>query len=305
VLDDLVLDRHRRELLVHCYRMLGSVHDAEDAVQETMLRAWRAADRYDEERASVRTWLYRIATNVCLTVAGQRGRRALPTDLRPPGDDPAAPLVPASDVAWLEPLPDALVAGDDPAAVVGRRDELRLAVVAAMQRLPTRQRAAIILREALDCSAAEIAAILDTTPAAVNSALQRARTTLAGASIAPPGLAPDDADCRRFVDAYVRAFERADVAAITELVTVDVMLEMPPVPMWLRGATDYGRFMTAVFERRGGGWRMETTRANGQPALITHAPGHHGALEAHSYQVLDVRPDGIARNTVFYGFALR
>jgi RNA polymerase sigma-70 factor, ECF subfamily len=297
----LQLEGHRRELLAFCYRMLGSVHDAEDVVQETMLRAWRAGDRYDPQLASVRTWLYRIATNACLTAAGQRGRRALPADLHAPSDDPSQRLVPATDVAWLQPLPDALVAGDDPAVVVTRRADLRLAVVAAMQRLPARQRAALILREALDCSAAEIATILDTSTPAVNSALQRARATLEGtAERAPAGLDPGDSTCRRFVDAYVAAFERADVAAITELVTADVILEMPPVPAWFAGRRDYRQFMTVVFERRPGKWRLLPTRANGQPALIVYSPGPAGTFQTHSYQVLDVRPAGIHRQTVFY-----
>ncbi len=301
------LEPHRRELLAFCYRMLGSIHDAEDVVQDTMLRAWRARDRYDPAQASLRTWLYRIATNACLTAAGQRGRRALPTDLQGAGHDPGGPLVPATDVAWLQPLPDALLAdpADDPATIVGRRADLRLALVAAMQRLPARQRAAVILREALACSAAEIAVILDTTPAAVNSALQRARVTLDGpAALGRPGLDPDDPDCRRLVDAYVTAFERADVAAITAVVAADVILEMPPVPTWFAGRADYGRFMAAMFERRGPGWRLTVTRANGQPALAAYARAADGALETHSYQVLEVRPDGIGRHTVFYDQAL-
>jgi RNA polymerase sigma-70 factor (ECF subfamily) len=295
------LETHRRELLAFCYRMLGSLHDAEDAVQETLLRAWRAADRYDETRASVRTWLYRIATNVCLTAAGRRGRRALPADLAAASDDPRQPLVMANEVAWLQPLPDALVADQDPAVTVTDRADLRLAVIAAMQRLPARQRAAVILREALSCSASEIAELLDTTTPAVNSALQRARATLAGpAGPPPPGLRPDDARCRQFVDAYVEAFERADPAAITALVTADVILEMPPVAAWFAGPSDYQQFMAGVFERRPGAWRLVPTRSNGQPALVAYCPGPEGTYDMHSYQVLDITEGGIRRQTVFY-----
>jgi RNA polymerase sigma-70 factor (ECF subfamily) len=302
---ELPLEAHRRELVAFCYRMLGSLHDAEDAVQETMLRAWRAADRYDDTRASVRTWLYRIATNVCLTAATRRSRQALPSDLRAASDDPRQPLVPSTEVAWLQPLPDALVADQDPAATATHRVDLRLALVAAMQRLPARQRAAVILREALACPVSEIAELLDTTTPAVNSALQRARATLAGPAGPPtPGLRPDDARCRQFVDAYVEAFERADPAAITALVTADVILEMPPVAAWFAGPADYREFMVAVFERRPGAWRLVPTRANGQPALVAYSPGPAGTFEMHSYQVLDVTEAGIRRMTVFYDQAL-
>ena len=290
------LEAHRRELLTFCYRMLGSVHDAEDAVQETMIRAWRASDRYDAALASVRTWLHRIATNVCLTAAANRRRRALPADLGAPGGDPTALPIPSSEIAWLQPLPDS---PEDTAVV---RNGLRLALVAAMQRLPARQRAALILRETLDSSADEIAAALDTTTAAVNSALQRARATLAGAA-GEPSLDPDDPAARRFVEAYADAVERADIEAIRALVTADVVLEMPPVPEWFVGPDDYARFMGAALARRTG-WRMIPTRANGQPALIAYASTDAGTIGPHSYQVLDVGAGGIRRTTVFYDQAL-
>src|SRR6476469_8194126 len=179
--EDFVLrfDPHRRELLAHCYRMLGSVHDAEDTVQETMLRAWRAWDQYDERRASVRTWLYRIATNACLTSLQSRSRRPLPSGLGGPSDDPNAPLTPGREVSWLQPFPDVLLGDrDDPAAVLAARGSMRLALIAALQYLPARQRAVVILRDVLDYSAAETAVILDTSATAVNSSLQRARARL-------------------------------------------------------------------------------------------------------------------------------
>ena len=290
---------HRREVLAFCYRMLGSVDDAEDAVQETMLRAWRAADRYDPSRASVRTWLYRIATNVCLTSIGGRRRRALPAALGAPSTDPTTPLVASTEVAWLQPLPDRFLADDDPAATAVQRSHLRLALVAALQHLPARQRAAVILREVLDWSAVEIAELLGTTPAAVNSALQRARTTLARRGGRPAG-SVDDAAARRFVDAYAAAFARADLGAIRELVTADVILEMPPVPVWFAGRDDFVRFMERVYATRGTGWRMVPTSANTQPAATAYAPHDAGAVALHSYQVFDVDGGGISRVTVFY-----
>jgi RNA polymerase sigma-70 factor, ECF subfamily len=168
---------YRRELLAHCYRMLGSVHDAEDLLQETLLRAWRAFDQYDEQRASLRTWLYRTATNTCLTALEKRTRRPLPTGLVGPSEDPTAPMVRGQEVTWLQPLPDSKL-GSDPAELLAFRGSLRLAVVAAMQLLPARQRAVLILREVLAWPATEVAEALGTTTAAVNSALQRAKAKL-------------------------------------------------------------------------------------------------------------------------------
>ncbi|WP_308257798.1 sigma-70 family RNA polymerase sigma factor [Pseudonocardia lacus] len=277
---------HRRELVAYCYRMLGSPQEAEDLAQETLLRAWKARERYDERRASVRTWLYRIATNACLSALRSRARRPLPSGLGAPSTDPEAPLVPVLDVPWLQPSPDA-GAG------------MRLAFVAALQLLPARQRAVLVLRDVLEFSAAEVAAQLGASVAAVNSALQRARSAVAVRALAEEDLAePDDPATRAAVDAYVRAFEAADVAALVELLTEDAVLEMPPVPLWYRGRQDYGRFIAHVFTRRGTGWRMRPARANGQPALVAHAPGPEG-LRLHTLQVLDVSGGRIARNTVF------
>ncbi|WP_433465769.1 sigma-70 family RNA polymerase sigma factor [Spirillospora sp. CA-128828] len=289
-------DSHRRELLVHCYRMVGSVHEAEDLVQETMLRAWRARDRYDERLASVRTWLYRIATNVCLTALRGRARRPLPSGLGGPSDDPDAPLAPAFDVPWLQPFPDALL--DDPASRVVRRGSMRLALVAAMQALPPRQRAVLILRDVLEFSAAEVAELLETSPAAVNSALQRARAGLSGVAPEEEIAEPDDAAVTAVLDRYIASFEAGDVDGLVDLLTDDAVLEMPPVPLWYLGRRDYGRFMARIFAARGTGWRAVPTSANRQPALAAYHLSD-GAYRLHTLQILTVTPKGVARNVVF------
>ncbi|ETK30546.1 sigma-70 family RNA polymerase sigma factor [Microbispora sp. ATCC PTA-5024] len=288
---------YRDELLVHCYRMLGSVHEAEDLVQETMLRAWRAWRRYDPSLASVRTWLYRIATNACLSALEGRARRPLPSGLGGPSDDPDAPLTPAADVPWLQPFPDARLG--DPAAEVVRRGTLRLALVAAMQVLPPRQRAVLILRDVLQFSATEAAALLETSPAAVNSALQRARASLSGCAPAEGRVAePGDAAVRRTVDRYIRSFEAGDVAGLVALLTRDAVLEMPPVPLWYAGRDGYGRFMTRVFAMRGADWRIRALTANTQPALAAYCRDGD-AYALHTLQVLTVTSEGVARNVVF------
>jgi RNA polymerase sigma-70 factor (ECF subfamily) len=290
------LEPFRNELTVHCYRMVGSFHEAEDLVQETMLRAWKARDRYDPARASVRTWLYRIATNVCLTALEGAARRPLPSGFTAASHDPGAPLTPALDVPWLQPFPDGRNDGrnDD-------RTDLRLALIAAMQTLPARQRAVLVLREVLDFSAAEVADQLDTTVPAVNSALQRARTALAAAGVGDPGdiAEPDDPRLRAVVDNYVRAFEAADVPALVRLLTDQAILEMPPVPLWYQGRELYGRFMDRVFEMRGPGWRMTRLVANGQPALAAYAPDPDGGHRLHTLQVLTVTNGLVAHNVVF------
>ncbi|MGW9197516.1 sigma-70 family RNA polymerase sigma factor [Micromonospora chersina] len=283
---------HRGELLAYCYRMLGSFHEAEDLVQETMLRAWRARDRYDPTRASVRTWLYRIATNACLTALEGRARRPLPSGLGAPSADPEAPLTPALDVPWLQPFPDARVDPD-------LRTDLRLALVAAMQALPARQRAVLLLREVLEFSAAEVAAQLGTTVAAVNSALQRAHVALADVGDAGAVTEPDDPRVRAVIQRYVRAFEAADVPALVRLLTDQAVLEMPPVPLWYRGSRDYGLFLDRVFAMRGTGWRMTPLTANGQPALAAYAPQPGGPHRLHTLQVLTVTDGRVAHNVVF------
>ncbi len=289
---------YRRELLAHCYQMLGSVHDAEDLVQETMLRAWRAYDRYDDARASMRTWLYRIATNTCLTALESRRRRPTPSGLGAPGDDPRAPLVPDLEVPWLEPLPDALVDGD-PASVVLARGQLRLALVAAMQHLPARQRAILLMREVLGWSAAEAADALGTTPAAVNSGLQRARARLDALGIGADHVAePVTAEQRSAVDRYVTAFVAGDLAAVGQLLAQDVVLEMPPVPAWYRGPDDYVAFLAHVFDRRGTDWRMVPVGSNGQPAVAAYVREAE-TYRLHSLQVFTATAGRVAGTMVF------
>ncbi|WP_308426315.1 sigma-70 family RNA polymerase sigma factor [Streptosporangium pseudovulgare] len=286
---------YRAELVAYCYRMVGSFHEAEDHVQETMLRAWKARDRYDATRASLRTWLYRIATNVCLTALEGRARRPLPSGLGAPSDDPEAPLAPAFDIPWLQPFPDARFE-------VGVRADMRLALVAAMQTLPPRQRAVLVLREVLEFSAAEVAVQLGTTVPAVNSALQRARAALAEAGEATDAgevSEPDDPKVRQVIEHYMRAFEAADVPALVRLLTDDAVLEMPPVPLWYRGGHDYGLFMRRVFDMRGTGWGLRRLTANGQPALAAYAPEPGGGHRLHTLQVFTVTGGRIARNVVF------
>jgi len=287
------LEGYRGELLAHCYRMVGSVDEAEDLVQETLLRAWRAADRYDAEKASVRTWLHRIATNVCLTALEGRARRPLPSGLGAAGDDPYAPLTPSPEVPWLQPFPDARLG--DPADAVQQRAGLRLAFVAALQLLPARQRAALVLREVLQLSAAEVAQALDSSVASVNSSLQRARATLSAAGPVLDELhEPAAADERAVVERYLKAFEAADVPGLTRLLAEDVELEMPPVNLWLAGRDHYAEFLRRVFQMRGTGWRLRSVRANGGPALAAYTPSG-----AHSIQVFAVR-DGLIRSCVTF-----
>jgi RNA polymerase sigma-70 factor, ECF subfamily len=283
---------YRGELVAYCYRMLGSFHEAEDLVQETMLRAWKARDRYDRTRASVRTWLYRIAANACLSALEGRARRPLPSGLGAPSDDPRAPLRPAFDIPWLQPFPDARFD-------IGVRADMRLALVAAMQVLPPRQRAVLVLREVLEFSAAEVAAQLGTTVPAVNSALQRARAGLAEVGGAGEIAEPDDPEVRAVIGRYVRAFEAADVPALVKLLTDDAVLEMPPVPLWYRGSRDYGLFMRRVFEMRGPGWAMRQLTASGQPALAAYAPESGGGHRLHTLQVFTITGGRVARNVVF------
>lgn len=283
---------YRGELLAYCYRMLGSFHEAEDLVQETMLRAWRARETYDRTRASVRTWLFRIATNSCLTALKGRARRPLPSGLGAPSDDPGAPLTPAFDIPWLQPFPDARIE-------LEARGDMRLALVAAMQVLPARQRAVLVLREVLQFSAVEVAAQLGTTVAAVNSALQRARAALAHVGDVSEIREPDDLESRGVIERYARAFESGDVPVLVRLLTEEAVLEMPPIPLWYRGRRDYGRFMDRVFQMRGRGWRTGHVSANGQPTLAAYAPDLDGGHRLHTLQVFTVGAGLITHNVVF------
>ncbi|MFC1402645.1 MULTISPECIES: sigma-70 family RNA polymerase sigma factor [Streptacidiphilus] len=291
-------DPFRRELLAHCYRMLGSVHDAEDLLQETLLRAWRAYDRYDPGRASLRTWLYRIATNACLTALDQRSRRPLPSGLGAPGTDPDEPLIRGEEVPWLQPIPDAMLG--DPAGVLLARGSLRLAFVAAMQFLPARQRAVLILREVLDWPAAEVAAALDMSTAAVNSALQRARGRLGEAGLGEDQIHESaDPGHRAQVERYVVAFESADLTALAKLLTEDAVMEMPPFLNWYRGRDEYVRFIARIYTLYGTDWRMLPAHANGQPALAVYARAADGGYTLGTLQVFTVTESGISRTTVF------
>ncbi|MGH6655992.1 MAG: sigma-70 family RNA polymerase sigma factor [Actinocrinis sp.] len=306
----------RRELLAHCYQMLGSVHDAEDLVQETMLRAWRAYDRFDGQRASMRTWLHRIATNACLNALDSRKRRPLPSGLGAPNEDPLAPMALDREMPWLEPIPDALLGARtaaatdiDPAAVVLARGRLRLAVIAAMQHLPARQRAILILRDVLEWPASDVAKSLDTTVVAVNSALQRARAKLAELGVGEDQIGePDQAEQRALVDRYVQAFVAADLTTLAGLLAEDVVLEMPPVLNWYTGREHYVRFIARSFEIRGTDWRMVPAAANGQPAVAAYVRAEKskaggdsatGDYELHSVQLFSVGKSGVTRLTVY------
>jgi RNA polymerase sigma-70 factor (TIGR02960 family) len=251
----------------------------------------------------VRTWLYRIATNTCLTALENRTRRPLPADLVGPSQDADAPMVPNHEIPWLQPFPDIRLG--DPADAAAAKAGLRLAFVAALQVLPARQRAILILREVLDWPAADVAAVLDTTVAAVNSGLQRARARLEAGRLVPDRVSePTEAERRAALDRYVEAFERADVAALTRLLTEDVVLEMPPVLNWYVGRELYARFMDRVFTMRGNQWKAVPISANGQPGLAAYVPGDGGAFQAHSLQVLTIRGGTVAHNVVFADTAL-
>ena len=291
----------RRELLAHCYRMVGSADEAEDLVQETYLRAWRSYDGF-EGRSSVRTWLYRIATNVCLTAIERRGRRPLPSGLGGPADDPGAPLASGPEVPWLQPFPDALLAGEqeDPAAVAASRSGIRLAFVAALQHLSARQRAVLILRDVLDLPAAQVADLLGTTTTAVNSGLRRARAELAQDLPAEDEVAePAEPDRRALLDRFAAAFENADVRALAGLLREDVALEMPPVLTWFAGRRAVTRFVASRLFAVPGRFRMVATTANGQPAFAAYERGPDGVYRAHAVMVLTLTPAGIARMFFF------
>jgi RNA polymerase sigma-70 factor (ECF subfamily) len=292
----------RGELLAYCYRMLGSVQDAEDQVQETLLRAWRGYGGF-EGRSSVRTWLYRIATNACLRALETRGRRPLPSGLGDPAQDPDAPLAAARpEVPWLQPMPDGWFgsAPADPAAVVVSRTSMRLALIAALQYLPARQRAVLILRDVLGWRAAEVAGLLGTSVPAVNSALQRAREHLEAARPAEDEIGePDSPAERELVGRYAAALENADMTGLVALLREDAVLEMPPLPGWFRGRAAVARFLGTKVIPGAGGFAMVPTAANGQPALAAYLRDPAGVYRAHAIQVLSVSGAGLARIVSF------
>jgi RNA polymerase sigma-70 factor (ECF subfamily) len=283
----------RRELLAHCYRMVGSVDDAEDLVQETLLRAWRAFDTFDG-RASLRTWLYRIATNTCLTALAHHSRRWLPSGLAEPTGDPDAVIgTAAPDTRWVQPVPTGLL--DDPADLVATRHSIRLALIATMQYLPPRQRAVLILRDVLAFSAAEVADALDTTVAAVKSMLQRARATLHSAAPVHDEVSePAEPAARAVLDRYIAAFERSDAAGIERLLREDAVLEMTPCTTWFNGRVTCLPYIVQHALGTPGEWRMTPTTANGQPAALADRWGTPFALA-----VLSVRDNGITRISLF------
>jgi RNA polymerase sigma-70 factor, ECF subfamily len=295
---------YRSELLAHCYRMLGSVHDAEDQLQETLLRAWRSYDQF-EGRSSLRTWLYRIATNTCLRAIETRQRRPLPSGLGGPGDDPSGPLdAPLREVPWLEPMPDALISAD-PASVVTSRTNIRLALIAALQYLPPRQRAVLILRDVLGWRAAEVADLLGTTTIAANSALQRARAQLQEAAPSEDELRePADPEVAALLNRYAAAFENADVAGLTELLRDDAVIEMPPTPTWFAGRANVELFLRSHVLREPRFLRMVPTAANGQPALAEYVRGEDGVYRAFSIHVLTLTGSRITRISAFLDASL-
>lgn len=268
------IEQYRGELRGYCYRMLGSTFDADDAVQETMVKAWQALDRF-EGRSSTRSWLYRIATNVCLDSLRAKKRRALPMDLTGPGSASSDVGSPLPQEIWIEPVPDRDLVGD-PALSVVSRDTVRLAFVAALQHLPPRQRAVLILREVLCWQASEVAELLDTTVASVNSALQRARATLGerGLDDTSPAIPLQDGE-RELLARYVSAFEAYDIPSLVSLLSEDAGFSMPPLPLWLRGPEDVAAFYLGTGSACRGS-RLVPTSANGCPAFGHYKPSPDG-----------------------------
>ncbi|TVR32651.1 MAG: sigma-70 family RNA polymerase sigma factor [Nitriliruptor sp.] len=300
-LDEAALEGYRRELSGYCYRMLGSLSDAEDAAQETLVRAWRAADRF-EGRSSLRTWLYRIATNVCLDELDGRQRRVRPMDLTEPSTVAEAKLVALPDGRWLEPAPDGhiLPQADDPAEQAALRQSVRLAFVAALQHLPARQRAVLLLRDVLRWRAAEVADLLDTSVAAVNSALQRARATLEERAPADTDvLNPLDDGQRQLLERYLEAFERYDMAALRDLLAEDATQTMPPLDLWLSGRDDVLGWMAGPGAECEGS-RLVPTAANGMPAFGQYRRAASGdGHEPWALQVLEIRDGRIVGLNAF------
>jgi RNA polymerase sigma-70 factor, ECF subfamily len=296
---------YRRELFAHCYRMLGSVHDAEDLVQETFLRAWRSYAGF-EGRSSVRTWLHQIATNCCLSALADRRRRMLPSGLGGPEPDAATPPEPdGTGVSWLQPVPDGRVLtqradGGDPAAIVAEREGVRLALIAGLQHLPARQRAVLVLREVLAFPARDVADMLGTTTASVKSALQRARATLhERAPDAELISEPDEPRARELLQRYIAAFENADAAELERLLVEDVTLEATPMRSWFAGRKTCVPFLRVHVLGAPGTWRLYPTHANGQLAFVGYVRDATGVHQPYGVTVLTVVDEGISRVTSF------
>ena len=293
---ELRLEQHRVELTGYCYRMLGSAFDAEDAVQEAFVRAWRGFDRF-ERRAALRSWLYRIATNVCLDMLDARKRRALPMDLGPSREPVEANLSTLPETTWIEPIPDGLAVPEgDPAEVAVARETIRLAFVAALQQLPPRQRAALLLCEVLRWRASEVAELLETSVASVNSALQRARATMKTGGTQVTEM---DAKKRALLQRYVEAFERYDMEALTALIHEDATQSMPPYELWLSGREDILTFWVGPGHGCRGSRVLPARAANGAPAFAQYKPSATGGHEPWALQVLELSQGRIAGFTFF------
>jgi len=300
---ELLLEQHRAELTAYCYRMLGSAFEAEDAVQETLVRAWRNIDSF-EGRSALRSWLYRIATNVCLDMLSGRERRARPMDLGPARSADAPLGEPLPEVTWIEPIPDGhvLPAGGDPAEVAEMRESIRLAFVAALQHLPPRQRAVLILREVLRWKANEVAELLDTSVQSVNSALQRARAAISASEVAPGTTQPLGDEEQALLSRYIDAFERYDMASLTSLLKEDATWNMPPFELWLQTHLDIRKWCLGP----GIGCRdsrLVPVVANGAPAFGQYKPSPDGDLEPWSLQVLELSDGRISGITFFLSTA--
>jgi RNA polymerase sigma-70 factor (ECF subfamily) len=297
---ELGFEQYRPELTAYCYRMLGSAFEADDAVQETLVRAWRSFDKF-EGRAALRSWLYRIASNVCFDHLKGRRRRALPMDLVEVGhaDGPVAP--PTNEIPWLGPVADRSIipTTSDPAEVAEIRESVRLAFVAALQHLPARQRAVLILREVLKWKATEVAELLDTTVVSVNSALQRARTTLADHNVTA-GTAPQPVDAAQeeLLARYVDAFERFDIESLVALLHEDVTMQMPPWPLWMQGANEYRIWLNGPGAECEGS-RLARIEANGMPAFAQWRVDPAGGFTAWSIQILTISDGAIVAQDFF------
>jgi RNA polymerase sigma-70 factor (ECF subfamily) len=296
--------RYRRELMAHCYRMTGSLHDAEDLVQETYLRAWKSYEGF-EGRSSIRTWLYRIATNTCLTALEGRQRRPLPTGLGAPNSDPAADIAEHPEITWLQPLPDSADEHpSDPSVIVASRDSVRLAFIAALQHLSARQRAVLVLREVLQWKAAEVGEAIGASTAAVNSLLQRARAQLD--EIQPSQdddiAAPESPEAQHMLAKYIAAFETYDMDELVKLFTDDAIFEMPPFDGWYQGPADIVMLSKVHCPAEGAGdMRFVGTTANGQPAAALYMLNREtGAHEAFQLHVLSVQPGGVSHVVAFH-----